>query len=159
MLRPIIVAVGVLLIASPTWAADHWQRCKDAFEAGTAVTQNPLVLSSDDKESWCFDSNGTAEGNMVDGRECEYVDVKVHCADATGGACAPVDIAVTWNICPTNSKTTCAASITSTGVTGIDHQVTTWPNSFSMQYGYPDIITNTNSDDLRTEIRCYKVGD
>lgn len=144
MLRSILVGVGVLLISATAHAADHWQYCKDAFEAGTAVSTT-IQLDPGQAEAWCFDTNGTANSGLIDARACEYLDVQVHSPD--GGD--PANIAVTFFVCDRASTTNC------TGITGIDNAVSTWPNSFSAQYGYVDVVTNTGSDDVRTLVQCY----
>jgi len=150
MLRSIIVGVGVLLISTAVQAADHWQRCKQAFEAGTAITAKTLPeptieLDPGDAEAWCFDTNGTAESPLISGRACEYIDVQVYSPD--GGD--PATIATTFYSCDAPEKTNCAAR------TDIDNSPTTWPSSFSIQYGYVKVVTNTNSDDVRTMVQCF----
>ena len=144
MLRSIIVGIGVLLISSVAQAADHWQRCKDAFEAGTAVT-GPIRLDPGQAEAWCFDTNGTTNSTLVDARACEYIDVQVHSPDGA----TPGDVAVTFFLCSRADTTNCS------GFTGMTTTPTTWPNSFSAQYGYVDVVTNTDSDDVRTLVQCF----
>lgn len=147
-LRLIILGVGALLISSPAWAADHWQSCEDAFEAGTAITTNPLPLDPQQGTPRCFDTNGTANSNLVDGRRCTYLDVQVHSPDGA----TPANVAVTFFICPTASTTNCV------GITGINNQTSTWPNSFYAPFGYVDVVTNTGNDDIRTLVSCVDEG-
>jgi len=155
MLRSIIVGVGVLLISTAVQAADHWQRCKQAFEAGTAITAKTLPeptieLDPGDAEAWCFDTNASGgdlpkSSPMISARGCEYLDVQVYSPD--GGD--PSNIAVSFFLCDAPDTTNCVA------VDGIDNEVTTWPNSFSTQYGYVQLTQNAAGDDVRTLVQCF----
>jgi hypothetical protein len=144
------IVAALMLWATPSFAADHWQACNLGFEAGTALDSTRLFLRSvlvGGPKSYCYDTNGTADSPMINTESCDQIDVKLF--NFTDGAFA--DLSVIPRACPTDAVDgTACEPIVSDLATATSEEI----QGYGGSYIYMDWVTNTNSDNARIMVRC-----
>ncbi|NNG47346.1 MAG: hypothetical protein HKM86_09590, partial [Deltaproteobacteria bacterium] len=154
-MRAFLLSVFLFFLAAPAWAVDHVQPCADAHEAGTVIAAGSadLILGSripgtpGSFKSVCYDTDGTVDSTLIQAKTCDNVDIKLF--NMTDGAFA--DLSVIPRACP-------SALVDATTCNPIVADLATATNAEALGYAtdfiYIDMVTNTNSDDVRVMIRC-----
>ena len=148
----IIAALAALLWAGPALAgADAWQSCASTHEGGRDLPADARFIAPHDRIGVCYDTDGTTDSPILSVGACDHLDALVF--NMTDGTTD--DVALQIRSCPTAtaSSTTCWAveNVTLNGDASSDTEAI---YGFPAMWIYVDMITNTNSDDVRVAIRC-----
>lgn len=144
---------ALIAIGAPAFAADHWQDCASAHEAGAEITGNRLVLKSSvvrgGIKTICYDTDGAVDSPLLNLVSCQEVDVTIF--NMTSGQ----DVVATeeeadWEECATDSASDNHCQLVGSTLTAgnLSHQ------GRGQSWGFVNNITNANTNDIRVMVRC-----
>lgn len=156
-----IPVICLLFAGSAYGAADALQACDKGFEGGTDFG-SPTMASGGfigGKKQICYDTNGTADSQLIKATRCDNVDIKLY--NMTDGDTA-TNVSVIPRACPDlKDQDPDTAGIQATDTTNCEPIVAdlaTATNSEALGYKpgalFIDVVTNTDSDALRVELWC-----
>lgn len=152
----VFLFINCLLFAGAAFAdVDAWQTCGLVHEGGAAFvpsagsTSVPMRSSagSGGKKSMCYDTDGTTDSIVANTASCDNLDIKLF--NMTDGAFA--DLSVIPRSCPSAAA---SASLCNLIVADLATATNAEALGYATNYVYIDMVTNTNSDDVRVMIRC-----